>query len=216
MKLQQIDPLEPTTPPDGLTLPKYKKGHQTYETVTQVVDKETGEIISTTQVVCGTLDKEPDFYKLYLNTMFVFQGLHDIPVDIVLAVCQEARGYCGPDEPIYFEATAFAKERIAQRTGIKIDMVSKRILQLKKAGILIPAGHRGVYALNPYLIARGDWKSIKSLQAHFDFVNGTWRIDAGRSANDSDSDTTELPEPPDLEAPDEADMDEALASIMAG
>ena len=41
-------------------------------------------------------------------------------------------------------------------------------------GLLFRTNYRGVYEVNPFMIAKGKWESIKKLRANFDYVDGKW------------------------------------------
>lgn len=192
---------------------EYKRGTTTSVTIRSEVDQMTGEIISQEETVTGRITREPDYVKLYLGTMMEFQGIHDVPVDFLVALSKQLKGYINDGETaMQFISVASTKAAIAAETGLKIDMVNKIIKRLVTSGVLIKTAYRGTYNVNPWLLARGKWKNISALRAHFNFIDGTWKVDASLSgevpSGKKDDDT--MPEPPDLEAPDEADM------VMAG
>ena len=198
----------------------YKRGTTTSVTIRTEVDQATGEIISQEETVTGRITREPDYVKLYLGTMMQFQGIHDVPVDFLVALSRQLTGYVNDSETaMQFISVASTKAAIAAETGLKVDMINKLIKRLVTSGVLIKTAYRGTYNVNPWLLARGKWKNISALRAHFNFIDGSWQVDAslsGETASDNKENDTTMPEPPDLEPPSEAEMDEALASIMAG
>ena len=71
----------------------------------------------------------------------------------------------------------FVKEQVASKVGLKIDRINKILAEIVKSQIFMKMnGQRGVYIVNPYIIARGDWKSIKTLRAEFDFIEGSFKL----------------------------------------
>ena len=56
-----------------------------YRTEESVTDMATGEIVETRTVTARRIEREPNFVKLYIDTMKAFNGAHDIPTDVLLA-----------------------------------------------------------------------------------------------------------------------------------
>ena len=156
----------------------YKKGSIARETFTQVKDKETGEIIKNEHTITGKADSEPDFIKLYLNTMMAFQGIKDIPTDLLISMCRTLQGQFNNDgeTPLYFRADKLAKTQMSKELDMSIDSVNKYIKKMCNSGIIFKTEMRGVYIINPWIIAKGRYSNIKKLQAHFDFSGGSWDV----------------------------------------
>ena len=57
---------------------------------------------------------------------------------------------------------------------ISDNMVARHISAAVKIGLLFKTKNRGIFEVNPCMIARGRWENIKGLQAKFDFVEGKW------------------------------------------
>ena len=45
---------------------------------------------------------------------------------------------------------------------------------------------RGVYIVNPYIIAKGKWENVKKLRATFDFIEKTFSADISTQKDVSD------------------------------
>lgn len=157
---------------------EYKAGHVTFEEYKELVDNSTGEITTSCRGISRTQDKEPDFVKLYLNTMMSFQGIEGISADLLISLCSHTQGYVNSEnDPLVFINNSYNKQKMAYELGVKTNMIAKYIKKLTDAGVLIKSNMRGIYYVNPWLIARGKWQHIKKLQMHFDIINGTWQVD---------------------------------------
>lgn len=157
---------------------EHKMGHKTFEELRQVVDMQTGEVTETWKGITRTQDKEPDFIKIYLNTMLAFQGIDGVSVDVLISLCNHIDGYINSEtKPLVFKNDSYNKKMMAEELGVGIPMVKKHIQKLVACGILIKSDMRTIYYVNPWLIARGKWQHIKGLQMHFNLNNGTWQVD---------------------------------------
>lgn len=146
-----------------------------YAKINNIIDVETGQIIQQTSEEIKTKSKEPDFVKIYLNTVMSFNGIKNITSDFLLLLCNYIT-YANNDKiQMRCILNKMIKEEMAQQLNIKINMIEKYIRKCVDAGILFKTEYRGTYIVNPFLFARGEWKNIKSLQTEFDFVNGTWK-----------------------------------------
>lgn len=161
------------------TVPEYKTGHQTFEQYQEFVNTETGEVVTSCRGIVKRQDKEPDYVKLYLNTMLSFSGINNVSVEFLVCLCNHLDNRYINDEkkPLVFKNDAYNKDEMAKELGIGVPMVKKHIKKLVDAGVLIKTNRRSVYFVNPYLLARGQWQNIKSLQMHFELYSGEWRVD---------------------------------------
>lgn len=152
-----------------------------YENSEQLIDSATGEMLDkkVTQKVRTTT--EPDFIKIYYKAMLAVQGIESIPLEFILALSNVITYSNNPNNPVYFYNNAMNRQLIAgvcmNKNGkpISDNMVSRHITNAVKIGLLFKVkGMRGVYEVNPCIIAKGRWENIKGLQANFDFVEGKW------------------------------------------
>lgn len=152
-----------------------------YESSERLLDTATGAILAdkTTQKVKSTT--EPDFIKVYYKAMLAIQGIEGIPLEFILALSSVITYSNNPKQPVYFYNNAMNRQLIASacmnKNGkpISDNMVSRHITNAVKIGLLFKVnGMRGVYEVNPCIIAKGRWENIKGLQANFDFVEGKW------------------------------------------
>lgn len=152
-----------------------------YENSEQVLDSATGEMLDrkVTQKIKSTT--EPDFIKIYYKAMLAVQGIESMPLEFILALSSVITYSNNPNNPVYFYNNAMNRHLIASvcmnKNGqpISDNMVSRHITNAVKIGLLFKVkGMRGVYEVNPCIIAKGRWENIKGLQANFDFVEGKW------------------------------------------
>lgn len=63
-------------------------------------------------------------------------------------------------------------------------MTQKYIRRCVAKGVIFTTRDRGVYEVNPWLIAKGKWAHIKELQANFSFVDGKWTRTIAQETDD--------------------------------
>ena len=80
--------------------------------------------------------------------------------------------------------TAFTKEKVAKALNLTINRINQALTEIIDAGIFkkiydTKTGKvkRGVYVVNPYIIAKGKWKDIKRFRATFDYMEKTIKTD---------------------------------------
>lgn len=144
-----------------------------YESTTQLVDFETGEIKEERQTTIKKTSGEPDFIKLYYKTMLAFNGVEDIPLSFILSLAEHMT-WSNNSSPLLFFNGRMIREQICATCGIKEAMYKRYITRCRDSGILFPTPYRGTYEVNPWLIAKGKWESIRGLRASFDFIKGRW------------------------------------------
>ena len=144
-----------------------------YQEDKSIVDTTTGEILKESHNTVQKTSTEPDFIKIYYQTMLAFNGIHDIPLEIILAIANYV-SWSNEGSPLLFRNDKFTKEQICKICDIKESMYTKYLARCKEQCILFPTKYRGVFEVNPFFIARGKWDSIKKLRTEFCFTDGTW------------------------------------------
>ena len=142
---------------------------RTYTVVDEdgVIREESSEIVKTT-------DREPDYIKLYLDCVCTFKGLSTALSPVLIGFCHFMTWADSEHQKQMVFTNSYVKEQVAQMTGLKVDRVNKALKAIVDAGIFVRVPKkRGVYEVNPFIIAKGSWSDIKKLRANFDFVNGT-------------------------------------------
>lgn len=144
-------------------------------TQTTTINEQTGEVTQTEEIK-STLhterSDEPDFVKLYLDHLAIFNGT-DLSINPVLAELLRRATYADSQNPHRVVVNAFIKQEIADIVGYKnTKSIDNAISSFVKANYLKRIA-RGVYELNPYYFGKGSWKDIKKLRATYDYVNHT-------------------------------------------
>lgn len=143
----------------------------TYETLSEEFNSMTGEIKHQSSVRTAKTDNEEDYIKVYkyLNTVFAFKN---IKLSLVPALMEISSYMTFADKGQTVVMHKGMKEEICKTLGIGLPRLDIIIRDLKKADILRPSEYRGVYAINPFVVARGKWSDIKQLRSTFDFDAG--------------------------------------------
>ena len=134
------------------------------------VDRETGEVLKTQHTY--TIPKEPDYVKLYLDTLGTFtnnEGLDKSLNDLLLATLKRMT-YATEEQVVIMNS--YIKKAIAEECGKSVKRLEQALTIWVKEKIMIRVG-RGVYKVNPYIFGKGDWREIYNIRATFDFANGT-------------------------------------------
>ncbi|MDY4500867.1 replication/maintenance protein RepL [Fusobacterium gastrosuis] len=144
-----------------------------FMSVTEIVDHQTGEVTQSIKETEFINSKEPNYIKLYVDTLLTFKNLSKSLNPILLeflkymSYASIADGTGG--QIIY--VNAHMKKLIANATGLKIDRINKALTEFVKANVFKRIA-TGTYQVNPYLFGKGEWKDIKSIRATFDFNSG--------------------------------------------
>jgi len=122
--------------------------------------------------------QEPDYIKLYLNTLLTFKDLPKQMNNILFELIQlmtfaNKEAEHGGQLIIL---NMFVKQEICNRLNIKDNTFKKALTNFKKVGILKHIGS-STYQANPHMFGRGQWIDIKSIRATFDFNSGTVEAD---------------------------------------
>lgn len=152
-----------------------------YESSERIIDTATGEILADKNIQKIKTTGEPDFIKIYYKSMLAIQGIEELPLEFMLALSSVITYSNNPKAPVYFYNNAMNRKLISaccmNKKGepISDNMVSRHISAAVKLSILFKVeGMKGVYEVNPCVVAKGRWENIRGLQANFDFTNGKW------------------------------------------
>lgn len=170
------------------------KTRTVYESERLIIDEATGEILRSETEMSKRTSAEPDYIKLYYKTMMAVQGVDEIPLNFLLALSCEI-GFSNGDRVMFYNNKT-TRRRIGEYCGVGDNMVTKYLKRCVQKGVLFSTGDRGTYEVNPWLIAKGKWEHIKTLQASFEFVGGKWRRVATIDDNaDTNTETATVPVP---------------------
>ncbi|MDV7390848.1 replication/maintenance protein RepL, partial [Arthrospira platensis SPKY1] len=128
-----------------------------FESFNQVIDENTGELLSSKKVTKVMLPQEPAFVKLYLQDVMKIMNLTSSCKDVLFAFLP-TMGYNN-----VIAAQKYVKEMICEQLGIKMNTLNKAIDTMSKEGVLVRKG-RGIYVVNPQIIAKGKWEDIQEIR----------------------------------------------------
>jgi hypothetical protein len=116
------------------------------------------------------LAQEPDYIKLYVNTLLAFK---DLPKQMNMLLIELLKHMTFANKDAIHGGqliilNMFVKQDIIGRLGIKMNTLEKNLTEFTKSGILKRVGS-GTYQANPHMFGRGEWLDIKSIRATFDF-----------------------------------------------
>lgn len=137
------------------------------------IDCMTGEILSAEEKTVTKTAGEPDYIKIYYETMMAFNQIHDIPISFVVAASSFIE-WTNEGKPIYITLNKRIKQEMSESCGVDVRQIERYIKKAVETGLFFRTVYRGVYEVNPFMIAKGRWESVKKLRASFDFVNGKW------------------------------------------
>jgi hypothetical protein len=140
----------------------------TYQHVTNVIDKESGEVLSEESSTTTVLPKEPEFIKLYLSDL---AKLNDLP-QWVTGILHELLKHMDYDNRIILSAGV--KREIASSRNTSVQVVSNTLGKFVDKGILFRKD-TGIYIVNPYLFGKGSWPNIQKIR-----LTVTYGADKGR------------------------------------
>jgi hypothetical protein len=123
----------------------------------EIVDYQTGEIISSVKTKIFSIDKEPEYIKLYIRDIGRLNSLAP-GMDRVLYEVVRSMGYSN-----VVVAYKPIKKIMCANLDITMNYLNKCIDNFYKKGILIRID-RGVYVADPLLFGKGRWSDIKNLR----------------------------------------------------
>lgn len=149
-----------------------RKKRITKEIETGYVDA-NGEVISSSSLKEWLIPREePDYVKLYLNAVLEYRDVGSSNTPTLMALMKYMTFADNETEGgQMIILNKFVRNKIAKELNIKPDTLRKNIDKLCNGKILRKL-ETDTYQVNPYLIGKGDWSSIKNLRASFDWKNG--------------------------------------------
>lgn len=163
-------------------MPKRSTKDIAYQTNTTTTNENGKKESTSTQKI--KVAQEPDFVKLYLNTLLTFKDLPKQMSPLLLELLK-LMSYADPEADYggqLIVLSTIVKNSIIKRLDIKINTLNHGLVKLTKSGILKRLG-QNTYQANPHMFGRGEWIDIKSIQAKFNFNAGT--VDADIIQSDS-------------------------------
>lgn len=141
-------------------------------------DPQTGEVFNQTKFksyIVGK-DKEDDYIKVYkyTTTVFAFKGISLALVPAILEI-SKYMSYAETGQLVCFNKVM--REAIANTLGITIKRLDQIVKELKQADVLRPAGARGLYSVNPFIVGAGNATKIHELRAKFDYEADIMKVE---------------------------------------
>lgn len=130
---------------------------QTFTTI----DDLTGEVREQYSVFTSAGEGEQAFVKVYLNSDVDVFSLSKTESFILRYIAR--RSSASPDRPeVIFNI--HSKRDVAKQLGCTVGNVTYALSNLVRAKVLLHVG-TSAYQLNPYVLGKGTWRSIKELRA---------------------------------------------------
>lgn len=129
---------------------------------TQTFDNVTGEHThgEKTSIFLGQ-DKEPPFVKMYLEDIEILHRLPkksgDFLFELLMNMNYESE----------ITINRIMKRRICEKLGLENERTINNFLSTMVKKDVLYRVDRGVYIVNPYLLAKGDWNNIKGLRVAY-------------------------------------------------
>lgn len=127
-------------------------------------DKETGQVIEHTETKVKDIYIEPNYVKVYVDTVIALLGKQKISKEAdVLLVLAKNMTYMNSDMPNKVNIDAVLKKYIIEHISISEGSLNNMITRFVKRDVLRRIG-KGVYQLNPFMFAKGNWSAIRRIQ----------------------------------------------------
>jgi len=140
--------------------------HQSVET--EVINGETGELITKKTNRTLSWGNEPAYVKLYLDNILYLSDMPTKHASVLYALLKRA-SYAGEEEGMQVIVNASLKRRIQESLGFKnISSINNAITDLTK-GKIIYRVDVGIYNFNPHLFGKGEWQDIARLRLEVDY-----------------------------------------------
>lgn len=137
------------------------------------IDYTTGEIMEKQEITHIKKGVEPNYIKLYINTLLAFKelpkSLNPILIQFLNYMSYADTTEKNGGQKIYVNIDM--KKDIAKNLKLSVESINKGLFQLVKSGIFKRIG-TGTYQVNPYMFGKGEWKDISAIRATFDFNTG--------------------------------------------
>lgn len=166
--------------------PEWNGGKQkiTKQVTHTEVDTDTGEIKRVlAENESFNKEIEPPYVKIYTDCQLVFNNLNAALSPYIIAFGRHMT-YANFNNP-HFRCTVrtdeITRKDVAKVVGVSDRQVQNAIKELVNSEVFIPIEFdgkrkRGLYFVNPWVMAKGEWKDIKELRAGYEFVSGATSV----------------------------------------
>ena len=145
-----------------------------YEKEQIICDVTTGKVLSQTKNTITKQSPEPDYIKIYYESMLAFNQIHKIPTSFLLSLSKFLE-WSNDGQPMCVTINKRVKDIMQIDCCVSAAQLSRYIKSSVDNGLLFRTKYRAVYEVNPFMIAKGKWDSIKELRTQFDFIAGKWK-----------------------------------------
>lgn len=156
------------------------------QTVTETVDRSTGESHSKTVENISYMPTEPPYVKVYLDDIAKLYSLPKAGSSLLHCLLRKM------DYDGIITLVSASKKRIADELNIKPQTVDNNIQALLKSDILKRSG-RGEFMFNPMLFAKGEWKNIYKQRNKYVELTLTYSATGERTISGKVKNQQELP-----------------------
>lgn len=135
-----------------------------------IIDQD-GSILEKKHNMTKRYEDEPEYIKMYLDTVLYLKdlpkGYNSILLAFLKRMTYSSNSNNGGGQMIY--VNAHMKNEIASELSVSLARVNQAITDFVKGKIFFRAG-RGTYQVNAHLFGKGDWQNIKEIRMkiHFD------------------------------------------------
>ena len=131
-----------------------------YQDFSRVVDFDSGEVKQETSNRVIQHPAEPPYVKMYINDLCLLQEIPESLKDVLFYTLRKL------DYDGYIHLSARYRKQICGYLNISEKTLRNRISGLSKKKIITNIS-RSEYQVNPYLFAKGSWKSIVEQRKDF-------------------------------------------------
>lgn len=168
-----------------------EKDRVTYSEQRTTVDYSSGEVTVSENVTLVKKGVEPNYIKLYVDTLLTFKELPKTLSPTLIAFLKHMT-YAEPsneDGGQLIYVNAHMKKTIASELNVKLNTVDQTLTRLTKVGVFKRIG-TGTYQVNPHLFGKGEWKNISAIRATFDFNTGDVQAVITKTTDETEEETT--------------------------
>ena len=135
------------------------------EAISTITRDVNGEIESEERTIKYRPDGEPEYIKLYLNTVLYLRSLPKGYNPILLAFLKRM-SYATTGQKVYVNASM--KREIAEEAKVSVSYINTALTDFVKGKIIFRLD-TGTYQFNPKIFGKGDWKDIEKIHATITF-----------------------------------------------
>lgn len=140
------------------------------ESIEMIEKDENGKAKKSVQRKVVRYEDEPEYIKVYLDTILYLKDLEKSYNPILLSILKRMTyaSYRNKDGGQIIVVNSYIKKGIAEDAGVSVSRVNQAFTDFTKGEILIRVG-RGTYQVNPHLFGKGDWADIKEIRMNVTF-----------------------------------------------